>query len=96
MNPDLARHVSRRAGLKEILIEPSPSGRPSWRRSPSCSGNHPAALLRTGCLLRHPPAAGAKGLGQVSDWLITHTRALEIPARLVIGLPFLAKGLAAL
>ena len=36
------------------------------------------------------------GLGRISDWLIAHLRPLEIAAGLLIGLPFLAKGLAAL
>jgi threonine/homoserine/homoserine lactone efflux protein len=36
----------------------------------------------------------SEGLGRVSDWLITHLRALEIAAGLVIGVPFLLKGLA--
>jgi hypothetical protein len=83
------------AGLKEILIEPVPV----WQAVVAV-----AFMLAIMLLPYYAPAVyfairrqrAAKGLGRVSDWLIAHTRALEIAAGLIIGLPFLAKGLAAL
>jgi Sap, sulfolipid-1-addressing protein len=83
------------AGLKELLIEPVPV----WQAVVAV-----AFMLAIMLLPYYAPAVyftirrqrAANGLGRVSDWLITHARALEIAAGLVIGLPFLAKGLAAL
>lgn len=60
------------------------------------AGDHAVAVLRASGLLPVNRQRAEKALGGISDWLIAHLRTLEIAAGLLIGLPFLVKGLAAL
>jgi hypothetical protein len=77
-------------GLKEIVI----SDVPVWQAVVAV-----AFMLVVMLVPYYAPAVyyairrqrALEGLGQISDSLITHLRALEIAAGLLIGLPFLSR-----
>jgi hypothetical protein len=80
-------------GLKEILIDSVPV----WQAVVAV-----AFMLAIMLVPYYAPAVyfairrqrASEGLGRISDWVMRHLRPLEIGAGLLIGLPFLFKGLA--